>query len=124
MQRTLALLVLWVFLLPADASAGDKVSRWRTVWRVSQVLLAGADAADAASSWGKTEANPLLHTGSRFSYGSMAIKMGAFAGGLAVQHYILRRAPEQTPVFASANLAAAAALGAVAAHNMHVSASK
>ena len=119
MRRALAFLVFSIFLLPA-VSAADRPSRWRAVWRVSQALLAGADAADAASSWGKNEANPLVRAGQRFSYGSLAIKLGALGGGLAAQHYILRKAPEQVPLFASANLAAAAMLGVVAGRNMQV----
>jgi hypothetical protein len=115
--------LLTVLLLPA-ASAADRPSRWRAVWRVSQAMLAGADAADAASSWGKNEANPLVRAGQRFSYGSLAIKMGALTGGMVAQHYILRKAPNKTPLFASTNLAAAAMLAVVAEHNMHVSAAK
>ena len=69
---------------------------------------------------GKNEANPLVRAGQRFSYGSLAIKLGALGGGLAAQHYILRKAPEQVPLFASANLAAAAMLGVVAGRNMQV----
>jgi len=123
-RRTAAFLVLSIlFLLPAS-SAAEKPSRWRAVWRVSQVLLAGAEAADAASSWGKNEANPLLRAGQRFSYGSLAIKLGALTGGLAAQRYILRKAPNQTPLFASANLAAAAMLGVVARRNTQVPAAK
>ncbi len=57
----------------------------------------GGDAADVASSWGKNEANPLVRTGQRFSYGSLAIKMGALAGGLVAQHYIVRKSPEENP---------------------------
>ena len=124
MQRTAAfILLLTVLLLPA-ASAADRPSRWSAVWRVSQAMLAGADAADAASSWGKNEANPLVRAGQRFSYGSLAIKMGALTGGMVAQHYILRKAPNKTPLFASTNLAAAAMLAVVAEHNMHVSAAK
>jgi hypothetical protein len=119
-QRTAAFLLLLVGLIVPAASAADKASRWRTVWRVSQAMLAGADAADAASSWGKNEANPLVRTGQRFSYGSLAIKIGALGGGMAAQHYILRKAPNKAPLFASANVAAAAMLGVVAAHNMRV----
>jgi len=118
-RRALTFLVLSIFLLPAVAAA-DRPSRWRAVWRVSQALLAGADAADAASSWGKNEANPLVRAGQRFSYGSLAIKLGALGGGLAAQHYILRKAPEQVPLFASANLAAAAMLAVVAGRNTQV----
>jgi hypothetical protein len=123
-QRTAAFLVLMFGLILPAASGADKQSRWRAVWRVSQAMLAGADAADAASSWGKNEANPLVRTGTRFSYGSLAIKVGALTGGIVAQHYIVRLAPNKTPLFASANLAAAAMLGVVAEHNMHVPAAK
>jgi hypothetical protein len=119
-QRAAAFLLLLTVLVPLAASAADRPARWRAVWRVSQALLAGADAADAASSWGKIEANPLVRAGPRFSYGSLAIKVGALSGGLAAQHYLLRKAPEQTPLFASANLAAAAILSVVAGRNMQV----
>jgi hypothetical protein len=123
-QRIAAFLILSiVFLLPA-ASAADRPSRWRAVWRVSMAMLAGANAADAASSWGKKEANPLVRTGQTFSFGSLAVKMGALTGGLVAQHYILRNAPNETPLFASANLAAAAVLGVVAERNMRVSPAK
>jgi hypothetical protein len=123
-QRTAVFLLLLIGLILPAASAADRPSRWRAVWRVSQALLAGADAADAASSWGKNEANPLVRAGPHFSYGSLAIKLGALTGGLAAQHYVLRKAPDQTPLFAAANLAAAAALSVVAARNMHVPAAK
>ena len=120
MQRTaLSLLLLFGLILPA-ASAADKPSRWRAVWRVSQAMLAGADAADAASSWGKIEANPLVRSGQTFSYGSLAIKLGALGAGMAAQHFIVSKAPNKTPLFATTNLAAAALLGVVAEHNMHV----
>jgi hypothetical protein len=83
-------------------------------------MLAGANAADAASSWGKNELNPVVRTGQTFGYGSLAIKMGALTGAVVAQRYILRKSPNKTPVFASANLAAAALLGVVAKRNMNV----
>jgi len=119
-HRFFAVLLLFTFLLLPSPSAAAWPARWRTVWRVSQALLAGADAADAASSWGKHETNPLVRTGQSFGYGSLAIKLGALTGGVVAQHFILRKAPYQTPLFASANLAAAALLGVAAVHNMRV----
>lgn len=124
MQRTFVLLLLLASLLVPAASAGEKPSRWHTVWHISQALLAGGETADIASSWGKMEANPLVRTNQRFSYGSMAIKLGVLAGGMTAQHFMQRKHPEQTPVMASANLAAASIFGVAAAHNMHVSAPK
>lgn len=107
-------------LLSPAASAAEKPSRWRAVWRLSEALLAGANGADIASSWGKSEANPLIRTGPHFSYGSLAIKLGVVTGSLAAQHYLVRRSPNQTPYYASANLAVAGALSVAAAHNMGV----
>lgn len=123
-MRPIAIILLLIGLGPPSAFGADRLTRWRTVWRVSQALLAGADAADVASSWGKIEANPLLHAGSHFSYGSLAIKLGGLGGSIAAQHYLLRKSPELTPVAASTNLAAAAVLGAVAGRNMRVPAAK
>jgi hypothetical protein len=111
---------MWTVLFLSAASAADKPSRWRAVYRVSQAMLAAANAADAASSWGKNEADPLVRTGRSFNYGSLAIKLGALTAGMAAQHHILRKTPNKTKLFASTNLAAAAMLGLVAEHNMHV----
>jgi hypothetical protein len=111
---------MWTVFFLSAASAADKPSRWRAVYRVSQAMLAAANAADAASSWGKNEADPLVRTGQSFNYGSLAIKLGALTAGMAAQHYILRKTPNKTKLFASTNLAAAAMLGLVAEHNMHV----
>ncbi|HLY15904.1 MAG TPA: hypothetical protein VKR61_01710 [Bryobacteraceae bacterium] len=120
MQRNVVVLLLWVSAFLPGVSAAEKPSRWRAVWRASQALLAGGEAADAASSWGKNEANPLVRSGQRFSYGSLAIKLGTLTGCLVAQHYIVRHHPENMPAMASANLATAAMFGAVAARNMHV----
>jgi len=83
-------------------------------------MLVAGNAADIASSWGKYETNPLLRTGPRFGFGSMAVKLGIVAGGLAVQQYALRKSPNRIPYFASANFALAGVLGVVAFHNTGV----
>lgn len=119
MRSIATYLLLLSFILPA-ASAAERPSRWHTLWHVSQAMLVAGDAADAASSWGKVEGNPLVRSGQRFSYGSLAIKMVALGGGLAAQRYVLHKAPDKAPLFAAANLATAGMLGIVADHNMHV----
>ena len=120
MKGFITFLLMVIALFPPEASAADRTSRWRAVWRVSQSLLVAGNTADIASSWGKNEANPLLRTGSQFSYGSMAIKLGMLTGCLAAQHYIAHKSPNQIPYFASANLAVASVLGIVAFHNTGV----
>ena len=120
MKGFVTLLLVLSALFPPAASAADRSSRWRAVWRVSQALLVAGNTADITSSWGKDEANPLLRTGPRFSYGSMAIKLGILTGSLAAQQYLTRNYPDRIPYFASANFAVAGVLGIVAAHNTGV----
>jgi hypothetical protein len=119
-KRSVAFLLFLVILFLPAASAAERQSRWRGVWRLSAALLVGANAADIASSWGKNEANPLVRTGQRFGYGSAAIKAGVLTGGLLTQYFLIRKAPRQTPYAASANLALTAVLAAVAARNMQI----
>jgi hypothetical protein len=116
----ISFLLFLVILFPPLASAADRSSRWRAVWHVGQGLLVAGNAADIATSWGKYETNPLLHTGSQFGYASMAIKLGMMAGGLTMQHYVAHKIPNRIPYFASADLALAGLLGIVAAHNSGV----
>ena len=120
MKGFAAFLICWIGLIPPVASAAEHPFRWRAVWRVSQALLVAGNAADIASSWGKDEANPLLHTGAQFSYGSMGIKLGMLTGSLVAQHFIARKSPNQIPYFAAANFAVAGVLGMVAWHNTGV----
>jgi hypothetical protein len=113
------LLVLMVLPLPA-ASAADRSSRWRAVWRASQAMLVAGNVADIASSWGKYETNPLLYTGPRFGFGSMAVKLAIVSGDLAVQQYVQHKSPNKIPYFVSANFAIAGVLSIVAVHNAGV----
>lgn len=57
-------------------------------------MVAGTTA-DAASSWGKIEGNPLLGRNVKFGAGSLAIKLGLTAGflvpQLACRHRLSRR---------------------------------
>ncbi|MFN7999039.1 MAG: hypothetical protein U0Q18_35790 [Bryobacteraceae bacterium] len=117
MKYCIALLLVWIGLNTPAAIAGERQSRWKTLWRFSQGLLVGANAADAATSWGKGEANPLMRTGTRFGFGSMAIKTGLVAGTLTLQHIVIRKNPERAPFFVISNTAGAALLGVVAARN-------
>jgi hypothetical protein len=83
-------------------------------------MLVAGNAANIASSWGKYETNPLLHTGPRFGFGSMAVKLAIVSGGLAVQQYVLHKSPNKIPYFASANFAIAGVLSIVSVHNASV----
>ena len=118
MKRILASLVFVTIWLPPVASAAEKP--WHKIWRVSQAMLVASNAADIASSWGKSEANPMIRTSQSFSYGSMGIKLGLVAGSLAAQHYLVRTHPDRIPYVVVANFGTAAVMSVTAAHNMHV----
>ncbi len=85
------------------------------LWTASSFALVGAEIADAATAWGKPEANPLL--GSRFGPRAAAIKGGAVAG-LLVAEWRWGRGWRRG--LAIMNFAVAGVLGAVAIHNRRV----
>jgi len=120
LRRIVVVLILIMAAFLPAASAGEKPSRWRVAWHVSQVLLAGSQVADAASSWGKLEANPLLQTSPRFGYGALALKFGALAVSLTAQHFMVRKNPGRIRFFTCTNLAVTGMLTGVTVHNTRV----
>ena len=91
---------------------------WRKFYRISQTLLIGANAADAATSRGRPELNPVLAgRNGRFGGRGLTIKAAIGAGWLVTQEIVTRHDDGAPATFAVANTAAAAALGAVAVPN-------
>lgn len=82
-------------------------------WSIA-ALLSG-NGADAVTSWGRPELNPVL--GSQFGKHSAAIKFGAVGGAVAAEVILLRHHPELEKTFAITNLAGAGVLGGVAIRN-------
>jgi hypothetical protein len=93
----------------------------RTFYRWSVALLALSSAADAASSWGGPEANPVLaKPGSAFGAGSIAIKLGLVGSCFALEHLTLRRHPELRRRISWMNIGVAAGQAAIVGHNISV----
>jgi len=103
------LLLLFLFLLPARAE------EWKKTWEVSVGALVAANVADAATSWGLRESNPLL--GSRFDGKSVAIKGGLVGGSLVLQALLIKRHPRIAKKLAIINFGVSAGLAGVAWHN-------
>jgi hypothetical protein len=82
MKLLLLLLLSSPLALPA--------SRWHKVWRISQAALLSASIADAHSSIGGVESNPLLG-GGQFGHRQTAIKFGVLTGSLIAQEIVARR---------------------------------
>ena len=101
----------------AQLRAEAPVKRSR-LWKLSALALAGALAADSASSWGRPELNPLVRgNAGRFDGRSFSLKAGIAGGGLLAQYVLLRRAPQAEKAAAWTNFGAAGLLGAAAIRN-------
>ncbi len=85
-------------------------------WSVASVLA--ANAADVATSWSSSEANPVVAGGGgQFGATSIAIKSGLVGTSLLIQHFTLRHRPDLYRRMAWMNFITTGVLGGVAAHN-------
>lgn len=90
------------------------------LYRASLFTLAGAQAADIATSWGRHELNPFLTSGSptaRFGPRAVGLKSAFLSSSLVFQSFVIRRNPRLRRPFAIVNFVSAAALSAVALAN-------
>lgn len=109
MRRLILLLALCGPVAPAQ-------SRWcRVAYPISLGSLAAASAADAATSWGRNELNPMLG-GGRFGGRAMALKLSFTVGGTVAQRPLLK-SPQGCRAASIGNFIGAGILGAVAARN-------
>ena len=91
------------------------------LWRFSVAALAAGSAADAWSSYGRTEVNPLLRSPSgTFSARALGIKAAIAGGGVAAQWIVLRKRPESARVAAITNFGMAGLFTGVAARNWRI----
>lgn len=110
-------------LLSLPGWAGE--TRKAKIWRISMVVLGGATTADAYSSWGKREANPLLQTTSgQFGARSVALKASFTGAAMFMQWRLARKDPKITPYLATANFAAAAIFTGAAARALRTPSAK
>lgn len=90
-------------------------------WKWTAAALVAGTAADAASSYGRFEANPLLRgRDGRFGSRGIAIKIGAAGGTLLIERLIIRKNRRAARAFGFVNLAGAGTFGAVAVRNWRV----
>jgi hypothetical protein len=113
--------VLFLMGGSADRCVAETGQGWKHKWIATVAALTAANVADAWSSRGLREANPLLRgPGGQFSSGrAIAVKSAAAGGFVALQLILLKRMPERNlyQPFAIATGAAAGTTGAVAIRN-------
>lgn len=113
-MRIVVLLALLVAASPAEAASKGI---WRKLYRVSEVVVVGATALDAHSSFGGPEANPLLRSGDgRFRRRGVAVKF-AVVGGVLLVERLLNRNHRHDQALAVSNLTVGGATALVAARN-------
>jgi hypothetical protein len=108
----LLLVVLGLLSVPCRAEHHGKL------WRVSSAILGAVTIADAHSSFGYQEMNPLLRSSNgQFAGRGFAIKGAVVGAALGVQWLLVRKNPRAAPYAAGANFAAAALTGAIVVRN-------
>jgi hypothetical protein len=101
------------------ASVSDD-QRSVTLWKISMATMLAATAFDAASSWGKSEQNPLLASSNgTFGAKGLAIK-GSLAGVSLVPQLIFRNNKELRKIFTIINFGDTAMFTAIGAHNLGI----
>jgi hypothetical protein len=117
---------LVIVALCVAASVGT-AAEWRSrLFRVSQAIYIGANAADIASSRGSWETNPLLRSSDgRFGSRGIAIKGGVLAGILATQWICHRKLGQRVELpFTATNLVHSAVMATVVRNNTRIRANR
>lgn len=124
MYRICLLVVCVLFALPGFAETRNLLEHPRPgagsskLWRLSVAALIASSTADAWSSYGRVEANPLLRSpGGRFSAQAIGLKAVIAGGSVAAQWLVLRRRPETAKAAAISNFGMAGLFTGVTARN-------
>ncbi|MFZ0593634.1 MAG: hypothetical protein WAM39_24455 [Bryobacteraceae bacterium] len=91
-----------------------------TVWKISIATMLAATAFDAASSWGKSEQNPLLES-SNGTFGAKGLAVKASLAGVSlVPQLIFRKNKDLRKIFTIINFGDTAMFTAIASHNLGI----
>ncbi len=100
--------------------------KWRKVWKTSIWVAGSVSIGDVDSSWNRRELNAILaNSQGRFGPKGAAIKLGAVAGTLSFEAWLIHRAKPESKlklykVFGVGNLAYSVTTAAVVIHNYNL----
>lgn len=120
MAQTADLTAAAASISPAYLSRADSSEKieGRRLYLWSIAALSAGNAADAASSWRRPEANPVLAPpGATFGTQSLLLKSGLVGASLLLERWALHHNPRLYKSFAWINITVGGGLGAVAARN-------
>lgn len=104
-------MLLIIFFLAVPLFAQD-------MWKVSIATMAAANAADAVSSHGRLELNPVLANQGVYSDArGAAVKAGLMLGTVYLERWLIRKHPKAARPLTILNFALAGGTGYVAARN-------
>ena len=107
--------MITVLLLATSCFAETKAHK---IWRWSVAAVVAGSAADAATSLGKHEGNPVL--GASFGGRALAIKGAVLGTSLGVQYFAMRHGNNAKTIGTIANFSAAGVFAATAIHNSRI----
>jgi hypothetical protein len=114
-----------LLLGPLPLCHGESRPKWKKAFLATIASLAAANAADAHSSAGRWETNPLLRDSSGRCHSGKAIliKTAASGGFVLLELILLKKMPNRNlhKSFALTNIAASGVVGAVAVRNYRMS---
>lgn len=119
-------LICLLLLGPLPKCHGESKPKWKKVFLTTIASLAAANVADAHSSAGRWETNPLLRdsSGRCDSRKAILIKTGASGAFVLLELILLKKMPNRNlhKSFALTNIAASGIVGTVAVRNYRMSA--
>ena len=93
-------------------------SKRSSIWKASLAMLAASSIVDAHSSWGRSEANPLLRgSNGRFGWQGVAIKAAIFGGVVGAQYFLLKKNPSAEKYGTVTNMVLSSVLTSAAISN-------
>jgi len=103
---------------PREPASDVRHGRGQKLLRISMGILAAATVADAATSWNRLEANPLLQgPNGRFGAQGMSLKFALAGSTIAAQWMVSKKLPGTNRAMAIANLSMSGILTGVAVQN-------
>ena len=103
---------------PREPGVEVRTGHGQKLLRISMGVLAAATVADAATSWNRMEANPLLQgPNGRFGAKGMSLKFALAGSTIAAQWMMSKKMPGSARTMAIANYSMSGILTGVAVHN-------
>ncbi|HXM42373.1 MAG TPA: hypothetical protein VN924_14055 [Bryobacteraceae bacterium] len=111
--------ILIALIALSAAGSNAQAASWRRVLRITQAALLASTAADAASSYGQRELDPVLGRG-RYGVRQASLEFGITGAMLAAQQILVHYKPFLAKRLAIVNMVRVGAFTGLAVYNEHL----